>query len=171
MENIDMSSVQLITDSYQNYHRSVYLYILYKIGKDEDAKDLAQDVFLRLMDYKQMLRPETIKYFIFSICRNLVIDYLRRHYKMQEITSYFLDQLPTFINEVESQIIANDLSVCEQKRVLRLPAQRRKIYIMSRFENKSSADIAAQLGISSRTVENHLFISRKEIREYIQQCI
>ena len=28
MENIDMSSVQLITDSYQNYHRSVYLYIL-----------------------------------------------------------------------------------------------------------------------------------------------
>ena len=44
-----MSSVQLITDSYQNYHRSVYLYILYKIGKDEDAKDLAQDVFLRLM--------------------------------------------------------------------------------------------------------------------------
>ena len=77
-----MSSVQLITDSYQNYHRSVYLYILYKIGKDEDAKDLAQDVFLRLMDYKQMLRPETIKYFIFSICRNLVIDYLRRHYKI-----------------------------------------------------------------------------------------
>ena len=166
MENIDMSSVQLITDSYQNYHRSVYLYILYKIGKDEDAKDLAQDVFLRLMDYKQMLRPETIKYFIFSICRNLVIDYLRRHYKMQEITSYFLDQLPTFINEVESQIIANDLSVCEQKRVLRLPAQRRKIYVMSRFKH-----ISACLGLSVRTVENHLFISRKEIREYIQQCI
>jgi RNA polymerase sigma-70 factor (family 1) len=171
MENIDMSSVQLITDSYQNYHRSVYLYILYKIGKDEDAKDLAQDVFLRLMDYKQMLRPETIKYFIFSICRNLVIDYLRRHYKMQEITSYFLDQLPTFINEVESQIIANDLSVCEQKRVLRLPAQRRKIYVMSRFKHISSADISASLGLSVRTVENHLFISRKEIREYIQQCI
>lgn len=171
MENIDMSSVQLITDSYQNYHRSVYLYILYKIGKDEDAKDLAQDVFLRLMDYKQMLRPETIKYFIFSICRNLVIDYLRRHYKMQEITSYFLDQLPTFTNEVESQIIANDLSVCEQERVLRLPAQRRKIYVMSRFKHISSADISASLGLSVRTVENHLFISRKEIREYIQQCI
>ena len=64
---------------------------------------------------------------------------------MQEITSYFLDQLPTFINEVESQIIANDLSVCEQKRVLRLPAQRRKIYVMSRFKHISSADISACL--------------------------
>lgn len=137
MENIDMSSVQLISDSYKNYHRSVYLYILYKIRKDEDAKDLSQDVFLRLMDYKQMLRPETIKHFIFSICRNLVIDYLRRHYKMQEITSYFLDQIPTSINDVESQIIANDISTCEQERVLRLPMQRRKIYVMSRFRHKS----------------------------------
>ena len=170
MENINMKSTQLVADSYKSYHHSVYLYIYYKIGKDEEA-NLAQDVFLRLMDYKQMLRPETIKYFIFSICRNLVIDYLRRHYKMQEITSYFLDQLPTFINEVESQIIANDLSVCEQKRVLRLPAQRRKIYVMSRFKHISSADISACLGLSVRTVENHLFISRKEIREYIQQCI
>lgn len=171
MENIDMSSVQLISDSYKNYHRSVYLYILYKIRKDEDAKDLSQDVFLRLMDYKQMLRPETIKHFIFSICRNLVTDYLRRHYKMQEITSYFLNQLPTSTNDVESQIIANDISTCEQERVLRLPMQRRKIYVMSRFRHKSSADISACLGLSVRTVENHLFISRKEIREYIQQCI
>lgn len=171
MENIDMSSVQLISDSYKNYHRSVYLYILYKIRKDEDAKDLSQDVFLRLMDYKQMLRPETIKHFIFSICRNLVIDYLRRHYKMQEITSYFLDQIPTSTNDVESQIIANDISTCEQERVLRLPMQRRKIYVMSRFRHKSSADISACLGLSVRTVENHLFVSRKEIREYIQQCI
>lgn len=171
MENIDMSSVQLISDSYKNYHRSVYLYILYKIRKDEDAKDLSQDVFLRLMDYKQMLRPETIKHFIFSICRNLVTDYLRRHYKMQEITSYFLDRIPTSTNDVESQIIANDISTCEQERVLRLPMQRRKIYVMSRFRHKSSADISACLGLSVRTVENHLFISRKEIREYIQQCI
>lgn len=171
MENIDMSSVQLISDSYKNYHRSVYLYILYKIRKDEDAKDLSQDVFLRLMDYKQMLRPETIKYFIFSICRNLVIDYLRRHYKMQEITSYFLDQIPTSTNDVESQIIANDISTCEQERVLRLPMQRRKIYVMSRFRHKSSAYISTCLGLSVRTVENHLFVSRKEIREYIQQCI
>ena len=139
MENINMKSTQLVADSYKSYHHSVYLYIYYKIGKDEEAKDLSQDVFLRLMDYKQILRPETV--------------------------------IPTCTNEVESQIIANNLLTCEWERANQLPEQRRKIYIMSRFENKSSADIAAQLGISSRTVENHLFISRKEIREYIQQCI
>ena len=171
MENIDTTSTQLVADSYKSYQRSVYLYIYYKIGKDEEARDLSQDVFLRLMEYKQMLRPETVKYFIFTICRNLVTDYLRRYYKTQEITSYLFEQTPSCTNDVESQVIANNLSVCERERVKRLPKQRQRIYILSRFQHKSSADIAAQLGITSRTVENHLFISRREIRAYIQQCI
>lgn len=164
MENINMKSTQLVADSYKSYHHSVYLYIYYKIGKDEEAKDLSQDVFLRLMDYKQILRPETVKHFIFAICRNLVTDYLRRFYKAQEVTSYLFDRIPTCTNEVESQIIANNLLTCEWERANQLPEQRRKIYIMSRFENKSSADIAAQLGISSRTVETTcLSVGKKSV--------
>lgn len=171
MRKVDMTFTQLIADSYKSYHHSVYLYINYKIGKDEDAKDLSQDVFLRLMDYKQMLRPDTIRNFIYSITRNLITDYLRRHYKIQEATSYIFNQSSTFTNDVENQIIANDLSLCERRRVASLPEQRRRIYVMNRFENKTTSEISIQLGLSPRTVENHLFISRKEIRDYIQQCI
>ena len=51
MKNISMKSIQLIKDSYANYHHSVYLYLYYKIGHKEEAEDLAQDVYVRLMDY------------------------------------------------------------------------------------------------------------------------
>ena len=88
MKNISMKSTQLIEDSYTNYHHSVYLYIYYRIAHKEEAEDLAQDVYVRLMDYDRMLCAETIKYFIFTIARNLVTDYLRRYYKRQEVTSY-----------------------------------------------------------------------------------
>ena len=44
-----------------------------------------------------------------------------------------------------------------------LPSQRRKIYVMNRFEDKSVTDISEELNISRRTVENHLFISRKAV--------
>lgn len=113
MENKKMTSVQLIADSYTSYHRSVYLYICYRINNKEEAEDIAQDVFLRLMDYKQMLRPDTVKFFIYTISRNLVNDYLRRHYKKQEITSYIYDHATTCTNETENQIVANDLLACE----------------------------------------------------------
>ena len=60
MENPTMTSTQLVADSYASYHRSVYLYIYYRINSKEEAEDLSQDVFLRLMDYKKMLRHREI---------------------------------------------------------------------------------------------------------------
>ena len=162
MENCMMTSPQLIADSYERYHFSVYLYIYNKVNNKEEAEDLSQDVFVRLMDYKRMLRPDTVKFFIYTISRNLVNDYLRRYYKKQEITSYMYDRAEVSHNEVES---------CEKRRIELLPSQRRKIYVMNRFEDKSVTDISEELNISRRTVENHLFISRKEVREYLKQCI
>lgn len=171
MKDTVMTSSQLIADSYKSYHRSVYLYIYYKIGNKEEAEDLSQDVFLRLMDYKQMLRLETVKYFIFTISRNLVHDYLRHYYRVQEATSYMYEHAVTYTNETESHVIANDLLACERYKLSQLPTQRRTIYSMSRFEDKTISDISQELNLSHRTVENHLFISRKEMREFIKQCI
>ena len=171
MENKKMTSVQLIADSYTSYHRSVYLYICYRINNKEEAEDIAQDVFLRLMDYKQMLRPDTVKFFIYTISRNLVNDYLRRHYKKQEITSYIYDHAITYTNETESLIIAKELSLLEKHKLRMLSDQRRKIYTMNRFEEKSISEISTELNISPRTVENHLFVSRKVVRDFIRQCI
>lgn len=171
MKDNPMTSTQLIADAYTDYHRSVYLYIYYKINSKDEAEDLSQDVFLRLIDCKQMLRRDTVKHFIFTIARNLVMDYLRRYYRRQEMTSYMYDVAEKSSNGTESEIIARDLLVCERSRINLLPLQRQKIYAMSRFEYKTITDISEELRLSRRTVENHLFISRKEVRSYMQQCI
>ena len=171
MENSTMTTSQLIADSYVSYHNQVYLYILHKVNCREEAEDLSQDVFLRLMEYKQMLRPDTVKFFIYTISRNLVNDYLRRFYKKQEFSSYMYDHAETCTNDTESRIISDDLAALEQRKLSVLPTQRRKIYTMSRFEDKSIADISSELNLSHRTVENHLRIGRHEVREYIRQCI
>ncbi len=123
------------------------------------------------MSYKQIICKDTIRFFIFTIARNLLNDYLRRYYKKQEITSYIYDHSATYSNDTESKVIANDLEACEKQRLSFLPAQRRIIYTMTRFENKNISEISAELNLSPRTVENHLFIGRKEVREYIANCI
>lgn len=171
MEDIKVTSRCLITSSYKEHYNSVCSYINYRINNWETAKDLSQDVFLRLIDYKQMLRPDTVKFFIFTIARNLLTDYLRRYYKKQEITSYLYDHAVTYTNETESHVIAKELSLLERHKLETLTAQRKKIYVMSRFDEKSISEISTELSISPRTVENHLFVSRREIREFIKQCI
>ena len=115
-----------------------------------------------------MLRSDTVKYFIFTIARNLLNDYLRRYYKKQEITSYIYDHAITYTNETESLIIAKELSLLEKHKLGMLSDQRRKVYTMNRFEEKSISEISTELKISPRTVEGHLFKSRREIRQFIK---
>ena len=162
METITNTSDNIITNSYKEYHQVILTYITYRITHRYEAEDLAQEVFVRLLDYKQMLRPDTVKYFLFAIARNIVTDYIRRYYKKQEIDSYMYDSAVTSSNETEKEIIADDLASAEQRRI---------VYTLSRYGDKTSTEIAEALQLSRRTVENHLFIGRREMREFFRKCI
>ena len=52
-----------------------------------------------------------------------------------------------------------------------LPPQARKIFLMNRFDRKTAVTIAAELGLSPRTVEKHLEIAlknlKKELKDYL----
>ena len=121
METTAYTSDNIITRSYEEYHQVILNYITYRIAHRYEAEDLTQDVFVRLMDYKQMLRPDTVKYFLFTIARNLVTDYIRRYYKKQEIDSYLYDFTVTSSNDTEEKIIADDLMAMERTRLAAMP--------------------------------------------------
>ena len=171
METTANTSDNIITRSYEEYYQVILTYITYRITHRYEAEDLTQDVFIRLLDYKQMLRPDTVKYFLFTIARNIVTDYIRRYYKKQEVDSYMYDCAVTSTNETEENIIANDLMATEQRKLAMMPEQRRLVYAMNRFEAKTSTEIAEEMNLSRRTVENHLFLGRREMREFFKNCI
>lgn len=168
--NMD-NSFTLVADAFSSYRSQLFNYISYKIENKEDAEDLVQDTFVRLLECGKMLRKDTVKSFIFTIAHNLITDYLRRFYKKQEITSYMMESIKPEVRSFESDIIARDLEKHEKAVMHMLPSQRKKIYYMNRFMDMSSDDISDKLCLSKRTVENHLFLGRKEIRKYIKECI
>ena len=57
------------------------------------------------------------------------------------------DHAETCTNDTESRIISDDLAALEQRKLSVLPTQRRKIYTMSRFEDKSITDISSELNL------------------------
>ncbi|HJD74497.1 MAG TPA: sigma-70 family RNA polymerase sigma factor [Bacteroides reticulotermitis] len=171
MKTATNTSNNIITRSYEEYYQVILSYITYRITHRYEAEDLTQDVFVRLLDYKQMLRPDTVKYFLFTIARNIVTDYIRRYYKKQEINSYLYDYSVTSTNETEEKVIANDLVQTELRILGAFPEQRRLVYTMNRYQGKTSTEIAGTLQLSRRTVENHLFLGRREMRECFKKCI
>ena len=138
---------------------------------EELAHDLVQDTFLRLISYRGEICFHTVKHLLFIIARNLVNDYLRRYYRTQEVMDELYENTKSEVCEMESSLYAEELSACEREAVTQLPARRRRVYELIRFEGEDTAGIAEMLNLSQRTVENHLFISRREVREFIRRCI
>ena len=171
MQTSTLVSNLLITEAYAAYRILGINYVYSRTNEYMLAEDLVQDAFVRLMGYKQIICKDTVQGMFFTVLRNLLFDYLRRHYKQQEVTTYLYDHTATCTNESESLVVAADLEEHERMRLEKLPEKRRTVYMMSRFEDKSAGDIAQELNLSLRTVETHLYIIRKEIREYMRQCI
>ena len=171
MENILALSNQSISDACKQYAHCIFLYIYYKVEDEELSHDLVQDTFLRLITYRGEICLHTVKHLLYIIARNLVNDYLRRYYKTQEVINEVYENTRMEACEIESILYAKEICVRELEVVSRLPVRRRKIYELVRFEGEDTTEIAAKLSLSVRTVENHLFISRKEVRNYMKQCI
>ena len=171
MKSMETKAYSIIEEAYKEYYPVIYRYVRCRIRCKYEVEDLVQDVFMRLLDYDNMLQKSTIQSFLFTIARNLVIDYLRCYYKKQEM---ILCAYENFIESTcgpEEEIIAKDLLIIERLRLSAFPQQRRKIYSMSRFEEKTLWEISEELQLSKSTVENHLFIGRKVMRNYISMCI
>lgn len=107
-------TVQFLTETYTTYRPLVVRYIYRKLNGCMETEDLVQDAFLRLLEYRSMLRPETVRSFLYTIVRNLVTDYLRRHYKKQEVMACMCEGLSASVEDMESAVMAKDL-FCQEK--------------------------------------------------------
>lgn len=172
MKNSESDNLNIITQSYKENFQRVLNFISSYIPCREDAENLTQDVWLRLLTYDKNLCPETVTTLIFLIARNIAYDYLRRKICARNFTDD-LSELYAGMAEhpADATVSAADIASFEAQRIECLPDQRRIIYIMSRFEEKTTDEIADCLSLSKRTVENHLRLGRRDVRSYMAAIV
>ncbi|WP_291558849.1 sigma-70 family RNA polymerase sigma factor [Bacteroides sp.] len=172
MESMTTLNFELIEYSYKEYRKPLYIYLCKALGDDEEARDMVQDVFLKLIDYRGMLRQDTVKSFIFTIARNLILDYHRRYSVIKEFNSYnsYIYE-ECSVEDTSTQTVVNEILCIERNIVSNLPLQRRKVYELVRYEEKYVAEISLEMNLSVKTVENHLLLGRRYVRECLSKCI
>lgn len=161
-----------IADAYQKWYGALFGYICKRIGWDrtEDAEDLVQDTFLHLLSCKSPLAGERLVRFIYKVAKNQVIDYLRHHACIDAARNYFQDHARKVSCCTDEDVAARELRRLEKESLDRMPRKKAQVYALYAHEGKSVQDISAQLALSRRTVENHIFRARSEIREYLSVC-
>ncbi|MCM1295899.1 MAG: RNA polymerase sigma factor [Muribaculaceae bacterium] len=162
---------QLISETYLSQIDKLVGYISKKVNDRSDAEDLAQDAFVRLLNYPTEIRKENIRELLFTVASNLVNDYLRHLYVKNDVHAHLANTADWMDENTEQKVVANDLANLENKKLSSMPGQRRIIYIMRMHEGKTSQEVADKLGISKRTAENHFHLGITQMREYFRACV
>ena len=141
--------------------------VAHRIVQDQDmAKDIVQDVFVRLWSHRDTLRiTSSLQSYLKRSVVNKAIDYKRRFYdKNKEALD---DQKERFyhINHAEDRLSEEDTRQQINHAINTLPERCRLVFILSRHEALTYAQIAEKLDISIKTVENQMTKALKILRQ------
>lgn len=156
---------------YLNYYKKTLYFITGLVKSEDDAKELTQEVFVKLWTNRETLDPErSVHSYMYTIARNAAFNFLK--HKLVEINymnEYAAQNIET---ETSDEILfAKEMALLIEMSVSKMPAQRRKIYQMSRKEGLSNEEIATRLQISKKTVENQLSLALRELKRVIAGMI
>lgn len=161
-QNINREAYKTIVDM---HYEDVYLYAK-NLSRDEDiAKDLVQDVFLKLWNKRADIKKSVlIKNWLYKSCKNKFIDFTRRNKKdVFLLETIYVELLNDIIQEDENNI-QQKLQIVERE-IEQLPKKCQKVFILSKKEGLRNNEIAKHLNISLKTVEGHLTVAMKTLRK------
>lgn len=135
----------------------------------EESEEIVQDVFLIIWEKRKFLDVDKdFRAYIFKIAKSLIIKNFRRKSLYFAYQEYVQSEPITFHSDTESLVDYQNLLELLENEISRLPESRRQIFLLSRRENLSNDEIARQLGISRRTVENQIYRTLKLLKDRIQ---
>ncbi|MCJ2129266.1 RNA polymerase sigma factor [Methylobacterium sp. E-045] len=142
-----------LTSLYISEHGRLSRFLRRIVGNRAAAEDLVQQAFLRFLPRGHAARPELV-----VAARNLGLNYLRDGKRRREVTiddkafERIVDPTPS----PEAVVLHRSELRHLLEAVASLPPRRRQIFVLSRFEGLSHAEIALRLDIAPRTVVNQL---------------
>lgn len=141
-----------------------------KFGSTEEAKDLVHDLFIKLWDKQIFFLPEDeVKRILYVSLRNLCINHIKKLASQKRLDPCIfqlqLEELHFYDSKEDKQLYENQIQIIMNK-IEELPEQSKKIFKMSYIEGMKASEIATQLNISIRTVENHLYRSLTYLRKH-----
>jgi len=159
----DMNAYKSI---YLQYDEVVYRLVLKYLRSADLAKDVSQDIFIKLWEKREQLtRVKHFKAYLLQIARNHAYDVLRAAGRSDivkgEIARHALDH-PGFFDD---ELLEKDYRAFIQRTIDSLPPRSREVFLLCREQAKSYEEVAAALGISRNVVRKHMVLSMQRFKD------
>ena len=131
----------------------------------QDAEEVVQDVFASLWQNKASMEGDDITGWLITVCRHKALKSLRRQVLHADIGT--LPEMPAHQLSPLEQLYFEEIEKHIQAIIQSLPPVRRRIFLLSRDEDKSYQQIADELGISVLTVKKQISLALAYLRTQV----
>lgn len=168
--NSDEAAFKLIFD---RYVQKLYGYVNSYLRNKADADDLTQSIFLKIWERRAQVDPDKpFDPFLFTVAYRSIMDYYRsrsRAPRMLEVDPDNDFYTPSGDN-AEYRIRQHEMESFYSRALAELPEKRRRIFELSRHQGLSNKEIAEELGISVKTVENQMTAALASLRAFFLEA-
>ena len=165
LKQLKLSDHKAFNSLYELYWRQVYNFCRLYLNNHTVAEEVVQEVFITLWESRSSINEEeNFKGLLFIITRNRIFNHHRKSVNEDFYKMTVLSAMENSYN-MEEEIEARNLSDYIDRLINELPPRRREIFNLSRKEHKSYKEIAGELGISEKTVENQISEALKYLKK------
>jgi RNA polymerase sigma-70 factor (family 1) len=162
---MQQDSLGAFKEIYARYWKTLYAEAYKRLKSRDAAEEVVQELFTALWHKRFTLNiTQTLGGYLFTSVGYRVID----HYRKELIRLKYKESFKLVYSEAdcstEDSIMLKDLELSINSVVKQLPDKCRSVYELSRIDHKTNKEIAQHLGISEKTVENHLTKALTKLR-------
>lgn len=148
-----------------SYSDRLYAYAL-SLSSDHDvSSDIIQQVFINLFESKDRLDPKySLKSFLYRSTYNQFVDNYRKKKSMSILHEQYYHILDQFITNTDEEDFSKKINLLNDL-IRTLPLKTKEVFILSKSDGLTNAEISEILDISIKTVEGHITRAFKLLRK------
>jgi RNA polymerase sigma-70 factor, ECF subfamily len=137
-------------------------------GNPEDSKDIVQEAFIRVWNnFHRYSGQVTFQTWLFSILRNLSIDWLRKNRSRQ--AAFQSNAALSDNNHPGAQLEASELTSLIGLWLRKLPETQQLIFMLRDIDGLTIREVEAQTGLTEASIKSNLYVARKKLAAFLNR--
>jgi RNA polymerase sigma-70 factor, ECF subfamily len=172
LETLQLGNESAFEMIFRTYYQPLCRYAYSFLQDKEEAEEVVQASFITVWEKRNNIAIETsLKSYLYRMVRNSCLNVIKHEKVKQQHVAHELAVSEVAYESVAQKIQAAELEIKITEAMKTLPEQCRLVFQLSRFEELKYQEIADQLQISVKTVENHmgkaLKLMRVQLKDYL----
>jgi RNA polymerase sigma-70 factor, ECF subfamily len=157
---------------FKDYYERLCNYAYTMINDVDEAEEMVQNMFLVLWEKRESIDIHTsVKSYLYRSVHNNCLN-LIKHYKIRyEHSEHYRHQPEEEVDDTSQSLISKELEQQINLSINSMPDQCRTVFKLSRLENLTYSEIAEQLNLSVKTVDNHMGKALRILREKLKEWL